>query len=242
MRLHAEPLWALSLYPDAGEGGGCLSVRRRVVPSDRPPNVERAAEEAGRRARAKIRRYAAANKLNRLGTLTYAGEGCHDPLRLRDDLAGFFRELRAGLARGRFPYVWVPQWHPGGHGLHAHFAVGRFVPRGLIEGAWGQGFVHIKLLDGLPVGSGALAEARLAARYLARYVGRDLEDERRLAGLHRYEVAQGFQPAKIECYGASADDVIERASGYMGSAPERVWLSSSVEGWRGPPACWAQWN
>jgi hypothetical protein len=138
--------------------------------------------------------------------------------------------------------VWVPQWHPGGHGLHAHFAVGRFVPRKLIERAWGNGFVHIKLLDGLPVGSGALAEARLAARYLARYVGRDLEDERRLTGLHRYEVAQGFQPAKIECYGASAEDVIERASGYMGSAPERVWLSSSVEGWRGPPACWAQWG
>ena len=138
--------------------------------------------------------------------------------------------------------MWVPQWHPGGHGLHAHFAVGRFVPRRLIERAWGNGFVHIKLLDGLPVGSGALAEARLAARYLARYVGRELDDERRLAGLHRYEVAQGFQPAKIECYGESAEDVIERASGYMGSAPERVWLSSTVEGWRGPPACWAQWN
>jgi hypothetical protein len=237
-----EVLWALSLYPDAGEGGGCLSVARRVLPSGGPPNVERAAEEAGRRARAKIRRYAAANRLNRLGTLTYRGDGCHDPIRLRDDLAGFFRELRAGLAAGRFPYVWVPQWHPGGHGLHAHFAVGRFIQRTLIERSWEHGFVHIKLLDGLPVGSGTLGEARLAARYLARYVGREMEDARRLAGLHRYEVAQGFQPAKIECYGSSAEDVIERASGYMGSAPERVWLSSSVEGWRGPPACWAQWN
>jgi hypothetical protein len=138
--------------------------------------------------------------------------------------------------------LWVPQWHPGGHGLHAHFAVGRFVARRLIEGVWAHGFVHIKLLDGLPVGSGELAEARLAARYLARYVGRDVESERRLAGLHRYEVAQGFQPARVECYGASAEDVIERASGYMGSSPERVWLSSSTEGWRGPPACWAQWN
>ncbi len=235
-------LWALSLYPEAGEGGGCLSVPRTPVALNGPPNVERAAEEAVRRARGKIRRYAAANRLNRLGTLTYRGEGCHDPLRLRDDLAEFFRELRAGMAAGRFPYVWVPQWHPGGHGLHAHFAVGRFVQRTLIEQSWGHGFVHIKLLDGLPVGSGSLGEARLAARYLARYVGREVENERRLAGLHRYEVAQGFQPAKIECYGASAEDVIERASGYMGSAPERVWLSSSMEGWRGPPACWAQWN
>ena len=199
------------------------------------------ARGAARRARAKIRRYGAANRLNRLGTLTYRGGGCHDPRRLRADLASFFRELRAGLGARAFPYLWVPQWHPGGHGLHAHFAVARFVPRRLIERCWGQGFVHIKLLDGLPVGSGELAEARLAARYLARYVSHDLESERRLAGLHRYEVAQGFQPEKILCYGVSAQDVIERASGLMGSAPERVWLSSSEEGWRGPPACWCAW-
>src|SRR3954453_17495646 len=213
MRLGQEPLWAPSLYPDAGEGGGCLSVGRGPLPTGRPPNTERAAEEAGRRARGKIRRYAAANRLNRLGTLTYRGEGCHDPAPLRSDLGEFFPTLRTGRAAGPLPYLWVPQWRPGGHGLHAHFAVGRFVPRKLIERAWGHGFVHIKLLDGLPVGSGALGEARLAARYLARYVGRDVEEARRLAGLHRYEVAQGFQPAKIECYGASADDVIERASG-----------------------------
>jgi hypothetical protein len=242
MRLRSEPLWALSLYPEAGEGGGCLSTARQGLPSGGPPDSARAAEEAARRARAKIRRYAAANRLNRLGTLTYRGEGCHDPVALRTHLAAFFRELRDGLDEGGFAYLWVPQWHPGGHGLHAHFAVGRFVPRRLIESAWGHGFVHIKLLDGLPVGSGELAEARLAARYLARYVGRDVESERRLAGLHRYEVGQGFQPAKVECYGASAEDVIERASGYMGSSPERVWLSSSTEGWRGPPACWAQWS
>src|SRR5436305_4413897 len=218
MRLGQEPLWALSLYPDAGEGGGCLSVGRGPLPSGAPPNAERAAEEAGRRARAKIRRYAAANRLNRLGTLTYRGSGCHEPLLLREHLASFFRELRGGLGGGRLAYVWAPQWHPGGHGLHAHFAVGRFVPRGLIERAWGNGFVHIKLLDGLPVGSGALAEARLAARYLARYVGREGEDERRLAGLHGYEVAQGFQRAKSECYGASAAVVMDGGSGTMGAA------------------------
>src|SRR3954469_21178548 len=184
-----ESLWALSLYPAAGEGGGCLSVPRRALPTGGPPNVERAQEEAARRARAKIRRYAAANRLNRLGTLTYRGEGCHDPIALRADLAGCFRELRAGLGSGALPYLWVPQWHPGGHGLHAHFAVGRFVPRGLIERAWAHGFVHIKLLDGLPVGSGQLTEALLAARYLARYVSHDVESERHLTGLHRYEVA-----------------------------------------------------
>ena len=236
-----DSLWSFSLYPEAGEGGGSLSVRRVVVPSGGPPNVARALEEAARRARAKIRRYGAANRLNRLGTLTYRGEGCHDPLRLRADLAGFFRALRVGLEAGAFAYVWVPQWHPGGHGLHAHFAVGRFVPRGLIDRCWGHGFVHIKLLDGLPVGSGERAEARLAARYLAGYAGRELDDERRQSGLHRYEVAQGFQPEKVLCYGESAEGAIASASRVMGSSPQRVWFSSSVEGWRGPPACWAEW-
>jgi len=238
-----DSLWSFSLYPAAAEGGGCLLVRRSLVASsDRPPNVVRAREEAARRAKARIRVYGSANRLNRLATLTYRGEGCHDPSALRRDLAVFFRGLRERLGGGRFPYLWVPQWHPGGHGLHAHFAVGRFVPCSLIERCWEHGFVHIKLLGGLPVGSGELGEARLAARYLARYAGRDLEDERRPAGLHRYEVAQGFQPEKVLCYGVSAEDVIERASRLMGSKPGRVWLSSTVEGWRGPPACWAQWD
>ena len=214
--------------------------RRLVERSEWAADPERSAAEAGRRARGKIRRYCAANGLNRLGTLTYAGAGCHEPQRLRADVAEFFRGLRQGIGSA-LPYLWVPQWHPGGHGLHVHFAVGRFVPRRLIESVWGRGFVHIKLLSGLPAGSGQAAEARLAAGYLARYVGRDSEDERRPAGLHRYEVAQGFQPERVECYGRSAEDVIERASGLMGGRPARVWLSASVEGWHGPPACWAQW-
>jgi hypothetical protein len=54
-----------------------------------------------------VRRYGAANRLNRLGTLTYRGEGCHDPRALRGDLAGFFRELRAGLGGGPLPYLWA---------------------------------------------------------------------------------------------------------------------------------------
>jgi hypothetical protein len=234
-------LWSLSLYPEAGEGGGCLSVRRGFEGSGGPPDTGRALAEAGRRARGKLRRYCAANRLNRLGTLTYAGEGCHDPAALRLHVAAFFRGLREGGGGERLPYVWVPQWHPGGHGLHVHFAVGRYVPRRVIERAWGHGFVHIKLLSDLPVGSGQLAEARKAAGYLARYVGRELDDGRRPAGLHRYEVAQGFQPERLHVYGGSAEDVIERASRHLGSEPERVWLSAETEGWRGPPACWAQW-
>lgn len=233
-------LWTLSLYPEAGEAGGCL----RVPPGGRrgrPPDPERSAGEAARRARGMIRRYCAANRLNRLGTLTYAGEGCHDPLAVRGDVAGFFRRLRGGLGGERFPYLWVPEWHPGGHGLHVHFAVGRYVKQSLIRDVWGRGIVHIKLLGDLPVGSGSLEEARLAARYLGKYAGKALDQERP-AGLHRYEVAQGFKPLSLHTQGPTAEDVIGTASAVMGSPPAHVWHSSRGEGWHGPPACWLAWD
>jgi len=237
-----RPHWSLTLYPAAGEGGGCLVVQRRnLEPSTYQSDPERAAEEAARRAKTKMRRYCAANRLNRLGTLTYAGAGCHDPRALRSDVAGFFKLIRGRLDQRALPYLWVPQWHPGGHGLHVHFAVGRFVKHSVIREVWGRGHVHIKLLGDLPVGSGALEEARLAARYLSRYVGKSLDEDRE-AGLHRYEVAQGFQPQPVYCYGPTAEMALANASKVMGRAPSTTWLSSSQEGWSAPPACWAAWS
>nr|WP_152188191.1 hypothetical protein [Georgenia satyanarayanai] len=76
----------------------------------------------------------------------------------------FFRDLRAGLGGRPLPYAWVLELHKDGVHFHVHFAVGRFVPRRLINEAWGRGFVSIKLLGDLPVGSGTLDEARVAAR------------------------------------------------------------------------------
>jgi hypothetical protein len=135
----------------------------------------------------------------------------------------------------------VPEWHPGGHGLHAHFAIGRWIYRSDIERAWRRGFVHITLLGDLPVGSKALGEARLAARYLAKYVGKDLAGDGQPFGRHRYEVAQGFQPRAVPIEGTSADEVIEWAETYMGAPAERVWRSKDEEVRDGPPAVWAQW-
>ena len=52
--------------------------------------------------------------------------------------------------------------------------MGRYIDYRAIRRAWPHGFIHITLLGDLPVGSGTLGEARLAARYLAKYVGKDL--------------------------------------------------------------------
>ena len=237
-----RPRWRFVLYPDAAEGGGSFrSTAGESSGGDAPaPDPDRSATDAARRARRKVRRYCAANRLNRLGTLTYAGSGNHSPAALRVDLADFFRRLRGSVGEP-FPYLWAPEWHPGGHGLHAHFAVGRWIGQGDIKRAWGRGHVHIKLLGDLPVGSGTLGEARLAARYLAKYVGKDLAAGGQPAGRHRYEVAQGFQPRGVPITGSSSEDVLGWAETVMGAAPERVWRSRDEDAWDGPPAVWASW-
>jgi hypothetical protein len=140
----------------------------------------------------------------------------------------------------RLPYVWVPEWHKSGHGLHAHFAVGRYIARGSIVESWPHGFVHIKLLGHLPVGSGTHGEARLAARYLSKYLGKDLAGSK-TDGQHRYEVAQGFQPRTVTITAATIDEVLDQAAIAVGAQPERVWRSSEREDWEGPPAVWASW-
>jgi hypothetical protein len=189
----------------------------------------------------KLRRYGTANRLKRLGTLTYRGQGCHDPLAFRRDIGSFFRSLGRSLGDEPFPYMWVPEWHKSGHGLHGHFAVGRFVKRSLIERAWGHGFVHITLLGHLPVGSGRFEESRVAARYLAKYIGKDF-DEQRVPGLHRYDVARRFEPLSEQLVGWSVENVLAQASERMGFGPSVRWYSDQELGWHGPPAVWASWT
>lgn len=260
-----RPHWTLNVYPDAGEAGGCLIVPRRTGdPSpveagvDLPDLVEggswlqgpmvlggepaltRSELEAARRARTKIRRYAASHRLNRFITLTYRGAGCRDPLAFRSDIAGFFRALRRELGGAAFPYVWVPEWHPGGHGLHGHAGVGRYIKRSKLVRAWPHGFVHIKLIGDLPVGSGSLEEARRCGQYLGKYVAKSVDADR-WSGLHRYDVARGFEPRVVTLDGRTADQVIGEASRLMGRAPSSVWKSTEQEGWDGPPCCSLRW-
>ena len=231
--------WTFSLYPQAAEGGGCFAPRFAPEPRGGPPDPERSRSDATRRARSKIRRYCAAHRLNRLGTLTYA-VSCRDPLQLRADVAEFFRGLRCELDGKAIPYAWTSEWHPGGHGLHVHFAVGRYVRQRLIREVWGRGIVHIKLIGDLPVGSGALEEARVAASYLAKYVSKNIASDR-TPGLHRYEVGQGFQPEQVRLAAGSEHAVLAQASERMGGPPSRVWRSSDAKGWRAPPAYWCAW-
>lgn len=236
--------WGLSLYPEAGEAGGGWSAgspRSSTTTRRGTDGVSaRSIEEAARRARARVRRYCVANGLNRMGTLTYA-QSQLDPEGIRADLGVFFRNLRLLLGGTAFPYVWVPEWHPGGHGLHAHFAVGRFISKRLLEEAWGHGFVHIKLLSDMPYGATRRDEARLASGYLSKYLSKAFT-EREVLGRHRYDVAEGFQPVKHRLFAPTREAVLEQACAVMGARPSYQWLSPDGPDWDRPPALWVMWS
>jgi len=249
--------WTATLYPDALEAVvSCQFQSRpwgRVVPlgydegdEDEDPAGDVAwqndrgdrAEEIARRAAGRLRRYVVANRLDRLGTLTYA-DACHDPTQARRDVGAFFRSLRAAVGR-RFAYAWVPEWHPGGHGLHLHFAVGRFIPQRVIAEAWGRGIVDIRRRKELPFGADAVYEARQTARYLAKYAGKGFGDERP-PGLHRFDVAQGFQPRTETVSYRRRREAVVALEARMGGPAVAKWRSESEPDWIGPPALWMAW-
>jgi hypothetical protein len=234
-----EGRWVLNLYPGAAEATGWYvsAVRSSAGGSWWEPEPDRSAAEAARRARARVRRYCVENRLNRLGTLTYGPPFCRDPRAVRGHVGGFFRRLRTET--GPLPYLWVPELHEDGERYHLHFGVGQFVHWRSIRRAWPHGFIHIKLIGDLPVGSGTIGEARVTAGYLGKYVGKALEDGP--AGLHRYEVAQGFQPLCQRIVGTTLEEVLAKAAEVMGSPPAEVWDSATVADWAAPHSVRATW-
>ncbi|VXB92902.1 hypothetical protein NOCARDAX2BIS_390033 [Nocardioides sp. AX2bis] len=140
------------------------------------------------------------------------------------------------------PYAWVPEFHADGSRFHLHFAVNRYVRKSLVAQVWGRGIVDMRRIDDVPVGAGRLGEARVAAGYLSKYLGKSFSDVR-IANRHRYDVAQGFQPERIPIWGTSAQDVVEKSTAYFeGAFPSWLWNSSEAEEWFAPPAIAVRWT
>jgi hypothetical protein len=179
------------------------------------------------------------NRLNRLGTLTYA-VACTDPKQVSRDVGAFFRDLRREIGKP-FPYVWVREWHPGGHGLHVHFLVGRYIRQSLLKEVWHRGHVDIRSRGPVRLGEGSAAEARNAARYVAKYVRKAL-DEDRIPGTHRYEVAQDFQPKPVFLRAPNEFEAVRAASRKMGGSPGVQWRGLDQPDWFGPIVVWMAWD
>lgn len=235
--------WRLTLYPDAREAVcqfvPSLRPNRFYVPPGYAADPERSRLEAGRRAETRVRRYCAANGLDRLFTLTYAGSGCHDPAQLRGDVGEFFRSLRRSMGDKTFPYLWVPEWHSEGHGLHAHFGLAQYVQKSKIAGAWGRGFVDARRLS-VPQGVGKVGGGRRAAAYLSKYISKTFDASQGF-GRHRYEVAQGFTPKAVRWGADTEHELVSAACASMGGAPSDVWSSDSDVNWQGTPTRTFRW-
>lgn len=212
------------------------SSRAPAESTDEPAaqTVEENAERAGRRARARVRRFAVANRTTHLWTLTTAHQS-HERAKLRRDMVPFLRRLRERYPR--MPYLWVIEEHESG-ALHAHVLVNRYVPHRWMERAWRQGNVWVVKIHARRPGGGREA-ARVAGRYAGKYVGKSP-----VAGEHehRYDVRQGFQPQVVERGADELRAALRIACAEMdGEVPSYRWSSDCIADWRGPPVLFLGW-
>ena len=91
------------------------------------------------------------------------------------------------------------------------------------------------------MGEGSAAEARNASRYMAKYI-RKAADEDRIPGMHRYEVAQDFQPKPVFLRAPSESDAVRAASRRMICSPSVQWRCFDQPDWSGPIVVWMAWE
>lgn len=192
------------------------------------------------RAKTALRRFCTANLLVRMWTLTYA-DAQWDHQKVVADVNRFMGELR-GLLGEAFPYAYVLELHPGGHGLHVHFLIQkRFVDYYRLKALWGHG--HVQYSDSnrsLKRENGGRAQARMAANYLVKYCSKDWEYG---SGRHRYERSQGFNARITRRLFANFEEAMLYIVTLRGDEPCRVYWDSAHMGdqWKGPPALWYAW-
>jgi hypothetical protein len=153
-------------------------------------------------------------------TLTYRGGGNHDRDALVVHVHDFWRALRQEVGKS-IPYLWVPELHPGGHGWHVHAALGSFVPIKVVRACWPHGD-RIDLARKGRVGfsdAATVERARIAARYIGKYLGKGFEESERPLGRHRYECAQGFRPKVERFEGATRAELVAALDERMGAHP-----------------------
>jgi hypothetical protein len=243
--------WSVTVWPEVGEASGALIQVNGSGSAGAWSNLsdeERQArnlDRANRRARRQMRHYSVRNKLSVLWTLTFRCQACHGPDRcvcgekrgpadratVKRLVNLFLKRLRARLKRD-LPYLYViERGKRGTERLHVHLLLARGVPEELLHDAWGHGFVSLRFR---PEGGGAREQARRAAAYAAKYVGKALADEDE-AWAHSYERSQGFNLRRVRVRVAYESEAISLAVAALGG---RVNLTRSDEweGYTGPPA------
>ena len=248
--------WEGNVYPDAGEVVGWRETRllregevvsyppamvreRTVAGSAAPPaSQESNGDRAARRARTRLRRYSVANRLRYMWVLTFApdaqGVQEFDLRRAKRATSAWVRRLRIDLGyQGAYVLGW--ERHKSG-AWHVNVLIGSRVEHEAVAGSWGHGNVWVSLHKGRQ-GESMRDAARRAAAYVAKYVSKEFSEAGE-EGVHRYEVAQGFQLRVVRVFALSASGIVEEAGGevvYRFDAP-------TSESLRGPPIVWAAFH
>ncbi|TAN26914.1 MAG: hypothetical protein EPN30_03975 [Actinomycetota bacterium] len=213
----------------ATDDGEVIAKRPRDSDSVRhAKNLER----ADKRALVALRRYCVRNSLLKMLTLTYADAQFEIRAAKRDINALFvrWRHLKDGQP---FPYAYVLELHPGGHGLHSHLAVPlRFIDKHWLQETWGHGIVHFR--DPKPLRDPDLRErARRLSGYLAKYISKDMIGAHE-SNRHRYEVAQGFGVKMVRRSFSSLREANQWLVNFRGERFRQVWSSADTPDWEGP--------
>lgn len=222
--------WVGKLHVEAREAVATRPARTRDLAEKPPkePDPERSASESARRAAARIRVLAKANKITRLGTMTFAqGIAWED----RESVIRALMLFRKRLAR-RFPrlrWLWVLEMHPGGHGWHVHIGFDRFVPKAVLAEAWGVGFVDIRMLRS---GTGRKLEPSKVAAYLAKYVAKEANEDH-MAGKRRFSASANCVDTVVEVEFSTLTEFIAFVRSKW--IPGWCWSSNDSDDWRGPP-------
>ena len=140
----------------------------------------------------------------------------------------------------------VIELHPGGHGWHVNLFVGARLRHDVVAGLWGHGFVWVKdwATDSRVKEHelSVMGAIRLSALYGCKYAAKDWSEEVLAGGAHRYEVAQGFQPAKLSERYASHADAMRAVIECFGRPPDRTSWSGDKPDWEGPVTMTLTWD
>jgi len=166
-------------------------------------------------------------------TLTYADE-MWSRAAVKRDMNSLFVRWRHLKGSASFPYAYVLELHPSGHGLHAHVAVPlRYVDKHWLQETWGHGIVHYR--DPKPLRERSSRErSRRLSGYLAKYISKDLAGDR-VAFEQRYSVAQGFAVEIERRSFGMLTDARDWLTVYRGENFREVWSYRDDVDWDGPP-------
>lgn len=192
--------------------GGCRVCPYYSTCSDRgthSPDRDYRSENA-RRARDQVKRYVRTHDLRRLLTFTNGGSGAGFRSR-RETLDTFARWLKVhGSLLGQTPVAVVAE--RGGRGgrwhIHAVIRSGYRLDYNRIRDSWSvflskRGYISPTGLHRFHAGDDSgkhpqgFTSARVAALYVAKYIGKHLEDEEREESAHRYRTYGGDTPKPV---------------------------------------------